>query len=388
MFDDENPWSDWVGRNGFSHPDAPCNGGPSRRLGPSLYRGGEIDPHSPAGRYLSPDEAAEGYASFELKRVLDKIRDARAEHDLFWAASAAFGSKNFSGRFGTAQRGSPDRQKFFALQKLLVQAELYDHLNGRISWGLGGHGGFDFRNLQLWEVAQHLPRAHTSLSYDDTPLKKAAEQRDALLNELTVLFTKGDGPFAPIKAQLKSRAFEYWARYNEHAALSSEFSRSEAGGALGIAMLEVVPVIALLLKSSDFAAKLSGVAPQLLIIAINQNNASDTVAGALTSDNAASSKASFQPSPPQAPSVVSNPPPRAVSAPTANERALAAQSNAAPDDGLNSSRVAAREKVVRDFYEGRPGLGQVRASQDMDVTQLLRKRTSILRGMVSTFPSL
>ena len=56
-----------------------------------------------------------------------------------------------------------------------------------------------------------------------------------------------------------------------------------------------------------------------------------------------------------------------ASAPTQAEKDLAAQPNANPDDGKNAARVTAREKVVRDFYEGRPGLGQQRADQDMGV---------------------
>ena len=50
-----------------------------------------------------------------------------------------------------------------------------------------------------------------------------------------------------------------------------------------------------------------------------------------------------------------------VPAPTPAERALAA----AP--GNTPAQRDAREKVVRHFYEGRPGLGQARADQDMGV---------------------
>jgi hypothetical protein len=58
---------------------------------------------------------------------------------------------------------------------------------------------------------------------------------------------------------------------------------------------------------------------------------------------------------------------RSVPSPTKEERELAGQENAQPDDGLNATRFTAREKVVRDFYEDRPGLGQARADQDMGV---------------------
>jgi Bacterial toxin 46/PAAR motif len=66
--------------------------------------------------------------------------------------------------------------------------------------------------------------------------------------------------------------------------------------------------------------------------------------------------ASSAPAGPSAPSTV----------PTEDEKALAAKPGSSPE------QIAAREKVVRDFYEGKPGLGADRAAQDLkgvDLTQ-------------------
>jgi uncharacterized Zn-binding protein involved in type VI secretion len=52
-------------------------------------------------------------------------------------------------------------------------------------------------------------------------------------------------------------------------------------------------------------------------------------------------------------------PPAAAPAVTDAERSLAASPGNSPD------QIAAREKVVRDFYNGKPGLGPDRASQDL-----------------------
>ncbi len=73
------------------------------------------------------------------------------------------------------------------------------------------------------------------------------------------------------------------------------------------------------------------------------------------------------PSPPSAPPLPSvavpaaaaAPPPAAAPAVTDAERALAASAGNSPD------QIAAREKVVRDFYKDKPGLGPDRASQDL-----------------------
>ncbi|HUL16861.1 MAG TPA: polymorphic toxin type 46 domain-containing protein [Terriglobales bacterium] len=48
-----------------------------------------------------------------------------------------------------------------------------------------------------------------------------------------------------------------------------------------------------------------------------------------------------------------------VNVPTADEQALAAQPGSSPE------QISAREKVVQNFYEGKPGLGADRASQDL-----------------------
>jgi uncharacterized Zn-binding protein involved in type VI secretion len=53
------------------------------------------------------------------------------------------------------------------------------------------------------------------------------------------------------------------------------------------------------------------------------------------------------------------PPPAAAPTVTDADRALAASSGNSPD------QIAAREKVVQDFYNGKPGLGPDRASQDL-----------------------
>jgi len=63
------------------------------------------------------------------------------------------------------------------------------------------------------------------------------------------------------------------------------------------------------------------------------------------------------PSPPPSPSAA--PMPAAAPAVTDAERALAASSGSSPE------QKAAREKVVREFYKDKPGLGDARASQDL-----------------------
>ncbi|MFT3783821.1 MAG: hypothetical protein QM790_17565 [Nibricoccus sp.] len=150
MSGDENPWSEWLGDGVFAHPDAPCRGGGFfGHAGPAHPRAGVIDPHSPAGRYTSPDEAAAGYASYELERVLSKLHGARSPEDLHWVAADAFGPGSFSGRFCDALRNTAEGRSLLSVQKTMVAAELHDRLNGS-GWGLGSRNWSDHFPPRLW----------------------------------------------------------------------------------------------------------------------------------------------------------------------------------------------------------------------------------------------
>jgi hypothetical protein len=246
----------------------------------------------------------------------------------------------------------------------MVQAELHDRLTGRRSWPLGWFNSFGPCGPELWQVGYHLKHSVSAFLPGSDRLKHAAETRDALLKELTALFTKGDGVLAPIKAQLKPKTLEGWAEYGELVKQNADQSRGQAGWLLGLVMVDVLTVIAAQSAKAGFAASLAGVAPQLLKAALSLGD--NRTGGA--ADDGAAPKPIFSDSTgpaPQPRTFVSSSPSRAVPVPTADEHALAAQNNAAPDDGRNSARFAAREKVVRDFYEGRPGLGQERANQDL-----------------------
>lgn len=228
-------------------------------------------PHASGGWDHSPQNAAAGYAAFELKRVLEKLQQAGNAEELFRVAGVAFGSNAMSGRFCQAQHGAREEKQFLELQRQLVQAELHDHLTGCVAWPLGQMNGLDFHGPVLWQVGHYLRHSRRDLLPGCDGLRKAAEARDMLLKELAALFTHDDGALAPVKAQLKPQTLEHWAHYSERAKQNETLSRSEAGWFLGKVMLDVLPIIATESKAAVFAAKLSGVARQLLRLAHTLN---------------------------------------------------------------------------------------------------------------------
>jgi len=224
-------------------------------------------PPSPDSQNHLSQHAAAGYAAFELKHVLEKIEYARNAEELRWVADAAFGSNAMSGRFCQAVQGVPEEKQYLELQRQLVQAELHDYLSGHVAWPVGKINGLDFRGPALWQVGHYLRHTrHDQCPHRDRR-KKAAEARDALLKELTALFTHPDSPLAPIKAQFKLQTLEQWARFSELTQRNGMLNRGESGWLLGRVLLEVLPIIATESKTAIFAAKLSRVARQLLKLA-------------------------------------------------------------------------------------------------------------------------
>lgn len=266
---DENSGEPWVRLSApgtLQHPHAPARKTAVCERPASASR-------ASGGWDFSPENAAAGYAGFELKRVLEKIQQAGNTEELLRVAGVAFGSSAMSGCFCQAQSGVRDEKLFLELQRQLVQAELHDHLTGRVTWPSGRMNGLDFHGPALWQVGHYLRHSRRDLLPGCERLKKAAEARDMLLKELATLFGHDDAALAPVKAQLKPPTLELWTQYSERAKQNEAQNRSEAGWFLGKVMLDVLPIIATESKTAVFAAKLSEVARQLLKLAHSLNAA-------------------------------------------------------------------------------------------------------------------
>lgn len=269
MYNDENPWSEWLGDGVFAHPNAPCRGGGFKyRPGIREYRSGAIDPHSPAGRYLNPSQAAQGYAEYELECVLRRLFFCYEPSELSCIAREAFGHDSFSERFSQALASFPPASRFFALQRMMVQAELHDHLQGAGGWQLP----FRFSTVvspKLWEVGHYLRFGSGIRSHEE--LRKAATTRDALLKELAALFAQPVKVFEEARAKLPAATRENWIRYND--LVKPGGNRTDAGYVLGFVMAKTLTVLADLQRRGDFQAWFTGVAPLLASLSSGSDRA-------------------------------------------------------------------------------------------------------------------
>jgi hypothetical protein len=216
-------------------------------------------PPSSASQQATINETAAGYAVYEFRRVLAKIDQATSDQALFWVANSAFGPNNFCNRFGEALYSA--NRLSLPLQKLMMQAELEDHLNGRTDWPPCGNRSLGFGGPELWEVGRHLRRTRINLLNDKNPLKKAVETRDALLVELNALFSQPSPVFNELRAKLDSQAYDHWVRYLEKVTLAD--GQSAAGWSLGMVLASVLDVIASLVKREALSANLTESLPSL-----------------------------------------------------------------------------------------------------------------------------
>lgn len=214
---------------------------------------------SPASQQATTAETDAGYAVYEFRRVLAKIDQATDDQALFWVANSAFGPNNFCNRFGEALYSA--KRLSLPLQKLMMQAELEDHLSGRSDWPPCGNRSLGFGGPELWEVGHHLRHARINLLSDKSPLKKAVETRDAMLVELNALFNQPSLVFNELRAKLDSQVHDHWVRYLER--VSSAGGQADAGWSLGMVLSSVLEVIASLVKRERLSANLTEALPTL-----------------------------------------------------------------------------------------------------------------------------
>lgn len=262
MFNDDTSVNPWTQRNNNDRPTT----APVQSHNPCET----TDPHPTSNLPVSADEAAAGYATYEFRRILAKIDQAEDEQALFWTANTAFGPNSFCSRFGEALSQTAHHRQYLPLLKQMMQAQLEDHLSGRTNWPPSGNRSLGFGGPELWEVGHHLRYSRINLLCDHGPLIKASETRDALLTELTALFTDPSPAFVETRASLDPRTREQWHRYLEK--VKSQKTQAEAGWSLGMVFADVLTPIATLLKHINFPAQISEVAPLLTRFATALNH--------------------------------------------------------------------------------------------------------------------
>lgn len=273
---DENPWSAWVSQHfpgTFAHPDAPAGGtglGYGRRPGPSgtdFSSGRAPDPYSPAGRVITPWEAAAEYAKFELDRARGKIRGAMTWDALRSVALRALGPQCFSlGVYhGMVKNPAMSVAGLLQLQKMLIEADLYERLTHRISWKTLLSPGCVTGLPQLYEVGFHLARYAGVISVDD--LKRSYEAREALIKNVEEMIEHPVDSLGKMGTQMKASYLAKWKRFRELQKQTDLKSQFEAGEIFGDVLMEVVMLVLTVISVAGAAAKLAAKVPQLVRVA-------------------------------------------------------------------------------------------------------------------------
>ena len=274
--DDENPWSAWVSRHVsglFAHPGAPDGGsgfGYGRLPGPSGTGFASSDaphPYSPAGRQITPWEAAVEYAKFELDRERDKISRSWSWAALRGAAERALGPKSFGlgACYGIVKNPAMSVVGLVQLQKMLIEADLYERLTGRVSWKIMLSASGLYGLPQLYEVGYHLA-GHTGFMHL-ADLKRSYEMREALIKNVGEMIEHPIDSLGQMAGKLKASSIANWTRFRELQKQTDLRSQFEAGEIFGDVLMEVVMLVLTVISVAGAAAKLASKVPQLVRVA-------------------------------------------------------------------------------------------------------------------------
>ena len=276
FYEEENPWSPWLSKQNpglFAHPSSPAGGtgyGFSRK--PGVLTSGlrprlAPDPHSPAGRAVTPWEAAKGYAEYEFTKIKNRIEHAWTWEGVREAAELALGPKSFGlgVAYGIVKNPLVSLAGIVQLQKVFIEADLYERLTGRTSWKTVLSHSWVLGAPALWQLAEVTLIKADLLHVEE--LKRSYDMREGLISEVKNIFAHPVEFFEKVKGQMKAGYVEKWNRFcllQKQTDLKSQF---EAGEIFGDVLAEVVMLILTAISVGGAAAKLAAKIPQLVKVA-------------------------------------------------------------------------------------------------------------------------
>jgi hypothetical protein len=271
-----NPWAPWVSWSfpgTFAHPGYPAGGtgpGYARCPGPSgtgFASGRAPDPFSPAGRAVQPWEAAAEYAKFELDRARENIGRAVTWDALRSVAFQALGPKSFGlgACYGMVKNPAMSVVGLVQLQRMLIEADLYERLTHRVSWKMMLTPGCVLGLPQLYEVGFNLMRFAGVINIDD--LKRSYEAREALIKNVEEMIDHPVDALGKMTDQMKASYLAKWNRFRELMKQPDLKSQFEAGEIFGDVLMEVVMLVLTAISVAGAAAKLAAKVPQLVRLA-------------------------------------------------------------------------------------------------------------------------
>lgn len=276
--EDENPWDVWLSQHFpgiFAHPNSPAGGtgyGASRKPGvlecdPSPWN--VPHPKSPAGRYITPAEAASEYLTFEFEKARARVRASSTWEGLRVAAERALGPQSFGlgACYGFVKNPAMSVGQLIQLQRIFIEADLYDQLTRQSPWWKRALLGTMTANPGGVFLAVALVKAG-KISPDD--LKRSYEMREALIKEVGHIFAHPGDFFANLKDEIKASYLDKWTRFTALHTKIDLKSQFEAGEIFGDVLMDVVMLILTVVsgvgaarQAAAQAAKLTARLPQL-----------------------------------------------------------------------------------------------------------------------------
>jgi hypothetical protein len=299
--DDYNPWSAWVSqhrRGYFAHPNSPlggCGYGTFRSdyRDEHCYIWGVPHPSSPAAQTVTPQEAASGYLSFEFEKARYRVGDASSWDKLRRVAERALGPQSFGlgVSYGFVKNPVVSVAQLVQLQKMFIEADLYDQLTRQSPWWKRQLFGMVFGSPAAGLLIMATVKAGR-MSPED--LKRAYEMREALIKEVGQIFVHPGEFFEKLKDEAKASYLDKWTRFialHKQTDLKSQF---EGGEIFGDVLMDLVMLILTLLsavgaarQAAAQAAKIAAKFPQLIRVAEYIRGVRAAEAGAVAEEGAA-----------------------------------------------------------------------------------------------------
>lgn len=304
--EDYNPWTVWLSKPSagrFAHPNAPLGGsgyGPGR-VPPGgtedpCWTWGVPHPNSPAGRFVTGQDAASGYLTFEFEKACQRVTNANAWEKLRLVAERALGPQTFGLGvcYGFVKNPVVSVGQLLELQKTFIEADLYDQLTRQSPWRKRLLFGSTFSSPGAMLLITALIKAD-KMSVGD--LKRAYETREALLKEIGEIFDHPGEFLETLKDETKAGYRAKWIRFKtlqQKTDLSSQFEAGEIFGDilmdLVMLILTVVSVVGAARQVAAQAARLTARLPQLARIAEYFRGIRAAEAGAAAEEGAQAAK--------------------------------------------------------------------------------------------------
>ena len=174
------------------------------------------------------------------------------------------------------------------LLKMLIEADLYDRLQGNIAWRMVLSPRMGTLHLPLCEVGYLLAKCAVSAGRDY--LRHSYEMREELIRNVGEMLAHPIDAFGKLSDQFKANYTASWVRFLELKKQTDLKCQFEAGEIFGDVLMEAVMLVLTVVSVAGAAAKLAAKVPQLARLANLIKGARAAEAGGVAEEAAEAAK--------------------------------------------------------------------------------------------------